>query len=447
MSAEQLDLVGNSRGDATSMNAGARSRASATTDLPLRPLIFVGAFLFAWISLKPFPDLGSDTALDLVSGQDTVTVLVFAALALLGVGVAASTDRPAFRSLLTPAFSLLAVWIAIATLTSQDVAFSIKHAAIFAILAALAAALPLMPSGRAQMATLLSLAAAALLALSYFGILFLPEYAIHQASDFLEPELAGDWRGVFGHKNVASFIFCFVAFIGIYDARLGHRLRGSAIVAASLAFVFFAHSKSALALWIPTLAVSLLASRAGDRMWWRLLALAPVLALNAIGLGSAFFEPLAMLAASLPVDSTFTGRIDVWRFAVGQIPAHMLTGEGFSAFWNTQSVRYGADDSAAWVANAANGHNGFLDAALTMGLPGLALTLWAFAIQPLRDVGRAARSSADPATLTLMTQIWLFGLYVSSFESFMFARTDPTWFTFLFAVFGLRYLASFPTKA
>ena len=182
-------------------------------------------------------------------------------------------------------------------------------------------------------------------------------------------------------------------------------------------------------------------------MWWRLLALAPVLALNAIGLGSAFFPPLKSIAAALPVDSTFTGRVDVWRFAINQMPAHLLTGQGFSAFWNTQSVRYGADNSAAWVANAANGHNGYLDAALTMGVPGLALTLWAFAIQPLRDVGLAARSSADPATLTLMTQIWLFGLYVSSFELFMFARTDPTWFTFLFAVFGLRYLAGFPTKA
>jgi hypothetical protein len=48
--------------------------------------------------------------------------------------------------------------------------------------------------------------------------------------------------------------------------------------------------------------------------------------------------------------------------------------------------------------------------------------------------------------MTLLTQIWLFGLYVSSLESFLFDRADPIWFTFLFAVFALRYVASFRTS-
>ena len=43
----------------------------------------------------------------------------------------------------------------------------------------------------------------------------------------------------------------------------------------------------------------------------------------------------------------------------------------------------------------------------------------------------------------LLLRIWLFGLYLSSMESFFLDRADPMWFTFLIAVFGLHYLARF----
>ena len=42
-----------------------------------------------------------------------------------------------------------------------------------------------------------------------------------------------------------------------------------------------------------------------------------------------------------------------------------------------------------------------------------------------------------------MLRIWLFGIYLSSLESFYLDRDDPIWFTFLLAVFGLHYLARF----
>ena len=45
-----------------------------------------------------------------------------------------------------------------------------------------------------------------------------------------------------------------------------------------------------------------------------------------------------------------------------------------------------------------------------------------------------------------LLQIWLFGVYLSSLESFYLDRDDPIWFTFLLAVFGLHYLARFRTR-
>ncbi len=413
---------------------------------PWRATAFVAALALAWITLQPFVDLGAEDALDLGDGRDTATYFAFAACAGVCLHLAALTDRRGLRRLANPAFVAMTVWVGISAATSQDVATSLKRAALCGFVAVVAATLPLLPRGRLHLATLLGVAACALLALSYFGVIFMPEYSVHQASDLGEPALAGDWRGVFGHKNLASAVFVFVAFVGIYVARAGRVVAGVAIASLSLLFVVFANGKSANLLWGPTLAVSLFATRYGAASAWRVAAIAPFAALNALGVGSVIFSPIGSLVASLPVDPTFTGRADIWRYALGKLAAHPFFGYGFDAFWNTESVRFGTDNAAAWVAGAAHAHNGLVDVAMSMGVPGVALAIWAFVVQPLADIDKAVRNGADPALLTLLTQVWLFGLYISSLESFLFDRSDPIWFTFLFAVFGLRYVACFRTS-
>jgi O-antigen ligase len=414
---------------------------------PLRAVAFVGSLALAWITLQPFADLGAEDALDLSAGRDALTYLAFALCAGLCLYLAAQTDRRGLRRLVNPAYVGLAAWATLSALASQDIATSLRRLAICVFVVIVAASLPLLPRGRRDLARLLGVAAGALLALSYLGVVFAPHYAVHQASDLVEPELAGDWRGVFGHKNLASAVFVFTAFIGIYVARAGGAVAGALIAALSLLFVVFANGKSANLLWAPTLAVTLFVGAYGAGWVWRIAALAPFVALNALGVGSVMFAPLASLVASLPVDPTFTGRTDIWRFALEKLADHPLLGYGFEAFWNTAAVRYGTDNAAAWVAGAAHAHNCFVDVAMSMGVPGVALALWAFVVQPLADIRAAIRRGADPALVTLFAQIWLFALYVSSLESFLFDRSDPIWFTFLFAVFGLRYVAGFRTSS
>ena len=100
-----------------------------------------------------------------------------------------------------------------------------------------------------------------------------------------------------------------------------------------------------------------------------------------------------------------------------------------------------------WTATAAHSHNGYLDTALGIGLPGLALLIVVLVIAPLRNFHAADRSGNDGHLTTLLLRIWLFGLYLSSLESFFLDRADPLWFTFLMAVFGLHYLARYRLKA
>jgi O-antigen ligase len=170
--------------------------------------------------------------------------------------------------------------------------------------------------------------------------------------------------------------------------------------------------------------------------------LMPLLMLNLFSVGTVMFDSVAELAQRLPLDASFTGRADIWSFAVQSLRLRLATGYGFAAFWGTDVIR-NLPEGKEWAELASHSHNGYLDTALATGLPGLALLVAVLVIAPLRNVQRAEGGGNGGPLLLLLTRIWLFGLYLSSLESFFFDGADPLWFTFLLAVFGLHYLARF----
>jgi O-antigen ligase len=148
----------------------------------------------------------------------------------------------------------------------------------------------------------------------------------------------------------------------------------------------------------------------------------------------------------LPIDATFTGRIEIWAFAIEALAAHPLKGYGFEAFWYSSTVRFGAEDSSRWMVEVATGHNSYVDLALTIGLPGLALALAALLAAPLRDFHRVRETSANMNFARLFLVLWLFALYFGSFEAFFLSRVNPMWFVLALAVCGLRYAATFEVR-
>ena len=91
-------------------------------------------------------------------------------------------------------------------------------------------------------------------------------------------------------------------------------------------------------------------------------------------------------------DATFTGRNEIWEFAIDNIFVRPFRGWGYGAFWMTERTMYAGSEQLTWVNTANHAHNAYLDTALTMGLPGLALTLLAFMLMPLRDLQAVAGS-------------------------------------------------------
>jgi O-antigen ligase len=157
-------------------------------------------------------------------------------------------------------------------------------------------------------------------------------------------------------------------------------------------------------------------------------------------------EGLAGISKLLPFDSTFTGRTDIWAFALQSLHARLLTGYGFASFWGSSAIQ-NLPEGKEWAGFAAHSHNGYLDTALGMGVPGLALLILVLVILPLRNFQRADEGGNNGPLAMMLLRIWLFGLYLSAMESFFLDRSDPLWFTFLMAIFGLHYLARFRASA
>jgi O-antigen ligase len=358
------------------------------------------------------------------------------------VALAMRDNIRGLATLLTPGFMLFGAWVIITVLLSLDASTSIRRFALTACVIALAAALMLLPRSQTELMRWLSIAALALLAICYLGLLLAPNLSIHLATDAQEPALAGDWRGSFGHKNGAAPMMVFLLFIGIYVFRLGALLSGAAIIGLAGVFLLFSGGKSALALCIAVFLLSGLISMIRT-LWLRaVVCLTPLLALNLLSVGTVMSDGLENVAKMLPFDTTFTGRTDIWTFAFQALQERLSTGYGFAAFWGSSSIK-DLPEGKEWAEFASHSHNGYLDTTLAMGLPGLLLLIVVLVAGPLKNFHAADRGGNNGPLATMLLQIWLFGLYLSSMESFFLDRADPLWVTFLLGVFGLHYLARF----
>jgi O-antigen ligase len=411
----------------------------------LRGATFIGILLVVWVSLRPFIDLGNAALKDVSTGNETPTYLAFGVFTVVTLALAMRDNSPGLLTLLSPGYMLFGGWIVLSVVLSLDPGTSIRRFALTVCVISVASTLMLLPKSQGELARWFSIAALALLAICYLGVLLAPDLSIHLATDTQEPQLAGDWRGSFGHKNVAAAMMAMLLFIGIYIGRVGQRLAGIAVFVLAAFFLFQAEGKSSTALFFAVLLLTSLAS-AVQALWLRgAIVLTPLVLMNLFSVGTVINSGLAAVVKALPIDATFTGRVDIWTFAIQALQARLATGYGFSAFWGGGSIQ-NLPQGMEWAEYASHSHNGYLDTALTMGLPGLALLIVVLVFGPLRDFHTADRNGNRGPLAMLLFQLWLFTLYLSTMESFFLDRVDPMWFTFLIAVFGLHYLARFRVK-
>jgi O-antigen ligase len=185
--------------------------------------------------------------------------------------------------------------------------------------------------------------------------------------------------------------------------------------------------------------ISLIVSRVRRPATGLAVVLSVLIGLNLISIGSIYIAPVHTLVDAIMSDPTFTGRSDIWKFAIDHVAQRPITGYGFSAFWGTDEVVYGMA-GATWANTASHAHNGYLDFALTIGIPGsLLFTVW-LVVLPVVDYYRARPQPHGAALRMFFLRICLFAAYESCFET-LFTLVGALWLILFSAVFGLRFAA------
>jgi O-antigen ligase len=403
-----------------------------------RALLFFAIICYYWISLTPFHDLGLVSNLDPWANSSNLVNQVVA-LTLFAVLATFALVHPMRREIAQPRLLLIVLfgWFVLTALVSDSPATALRRLVMAAMVVVSASTLLLLPRNEDHFVRMLGTVLAVLLGLAYFGVIFIPHLSIHQATDVVEPMLAGDWRGFFDHKNIAAPAMAFTIFGGMLVWARWSKLLGALLIAGGAVFLFNTSGKSSIALVPLVLVLTWMFER------WRALrmpiALGGVGLINLVTVGSAVWEPMRKFVSSLGIDATFTERVDIWSLAFSAIAQRPITGYGISGFWQTESLVYGGGQLETWAVTAANAHNAYLETAMAIGIPGLILVVLWLIIGPVRDANRAPANANDPALTRLFTRIWLYGLYASCVESFFFANSGPIWITILVGVFGLRY--------
>ncbi len=208
----------------------------------------------------------------------------------------------------------------------------------------------------------------ALLVVNLLFSLALPGQAIMTGS------LAGDWRGMFPHKNWFGHAMSFITILLLphLDARSIRRPETWIMgMGAALAFGFAILSNSSTAILqilvgVATLVVIEIVRRLKTSLM-RVLILTCAAILLAFLVMLAGSGALALIADSMGKDLTFSGRSFIWEALIPHILDYPMTGHGFGMLRNPDYIHRFLGNVPFQINSA---HSTYIELALNLGLPG-----------------------------------------------------------------------------
>ncbi|MEZ5812909.1 MAG: O-antigen ligase [Rhizobiaceae bacterium] len=393
------------------------------------------------ISFEPFA--ATDLAVEPALGPNPVNQIGFSLAGMLAVfAMLTFADRRRTLALADIAWLPVVACLMFSASNAPDPAGATRSVLFTLIVVVICAGVLALPHSPAALRRVFTAVVLAVLALSYFGILFLPDAAIHGAGGN-EAQHEGLWRGVFSHKNVAGPVMATFLFYGIYLMRCGGRWAGVAIIVLAGIFVIQTGSKTTNGM-IPLAIGAAFAGRVFASRWLPvLLIVVSVASAATFTIGTAVSPWAAGIVEATMDDPTYTGRVTLWAVGLENIAARPWTGYGFDGFWLSPVVT----DSflpidADWdYREIVNGHSNYIDMALFMGIPAAAIVVFVLCVRPLADFLRCRPGRDNRRLADFFLMVLTFVLLNSMLESSWFRRADPTWVMMIFAVLGLRLTA------
>jgi exopolysaccharide production protein ExoQ len=253
----------------------------------------------------------------------------------------------------------------------------------------------------------------------------------------IDPALVGDWRGLYGHKNIAGAVCAITAILFLFTRTGRKNWIGILIAVAACIFLSMTHSKSSAGF----LVVALIAG-ALYRVCWRdglsrALLAAIIAVIACAGIAFALIDADA-IARLLEDPDEFTGRAAIWAAELRYIADHPLLGAGFGTFTNSGGQSPLHDYvSGSWVDAVSHGHNGYLQVLVTIGGVGFVLTLLAALVMPLRRLWVLDRQEQN-AFKPMLLALFVFAILHNFMESDFLEGDAPSWAALLLTIAALN---------
>ena len=270
---------------------------------------------------------------------------------------------------------------------------------------------------------------------------FVVPQAVHFATE-LEAELAGNWRGLHYHKNIAGPIAALAALLFYHYGLATRRYLDWFMFLVSIIFMYGTQSKTALGFFVACLAISTTYRLTGRTTIGRQV----FNILIASVLGGAIFAWVFDYHAfdELMSDPTaFTGRVAIWQTVFNYLHEHWILGSGFGSFWQIgESSPVFSMAAEKWVRIAAHSHNGYLEILATTGAIGLGIAVIALVIIPLVNI--LDPQHRDIELQSLLLALFSFIILANLFETIFLNRDRPEWRIYLIV---LAILHRMPEKS
>ncbi len=422
-------------------------RTDAGGVVPMRLVASLAAAFILCVLLISFRPFQPESTAIAGSGGDLVNQLGFGALGGISILAMLVLANPRILiALVSPMWIVMFGFLVLSTFVAVDPGAA-QRAVVFTLIGVLCMiAVLALPRDADGFSLALVIAASAVLALSYAGLVLVPDLAKHTASE-IEAEHAGLWRGIFSHKNIAGPVMAAFSFAGIYLIRRGWRRIGAILLVLALWFVAHTGSKTSTALVPMVIFLVLFPGLFGFRILAALLIGTALVGFFFFTIGSMFFPATHDLLIQMGADATFTGRSSIWQFALEKLAATPWRGYGFESFWEAPVVRQAENPSyyLDWdVRGIVHAHNGYLDIAIAMGFPAMICAVIVLILLPLFDYARCLRKRENVFMADFFIMCLTFSLMNAFLESFFFRRADPVWLLVVMACFGLRMTARIP---
>lgn len=339
-------------------------------------LIFVGLDAFS-----PPPAALPSGGLPSTAGGDALRQIAFLGTAgLVAIGAFQRLGWGMLRAL-PVSMVLLLLWCLASALWTPESAVAFRRAGLQVVIV-VSVLLSVETIGPKRAFDIWRILLGIVLAVNFLSIPLI-EAARHGAGE-VDTALAGNWRGLYGHKNIAGAVSAITAILFLFTKTGSRNWIGILVALAAIVFLVMTRSKSSMGL----LAVALLAGWLYHLSWRDGLSRA-ILVVSAstfvLALGTVIFFDPGILTRTLTDPTQFTGRAAIWTAELAYIRDHPLLGAGFGTFADSGGLSpLHGYISSNWVGTVSHGHNGYLQILVTIGGIGFVLAMTALVIRPMQ---------------------------------------------------------------